>query len=158
MAVEDQLREVQSLIALEVERASSQQIEAAERIKVAQAALLSADEFLAIQRDRYRNGLANQTEVLAAEARRADGQRNLFNARYDHALAVVVCNGPSVSCDMKQGKLLIAGVVLALGAALGYGIWQSRDRGLPEGLIQANGRLEGDSVLVAANIRGGWKR
>jgi outer membrane protein TolC len=51
--------------------------------------LLSADEFLAIQRDRYRNGLANQTEVLAAEARRADGQRNLFNARYDHALAVV---------------------------------------------------------------------
>jgi outer membrane protein TolC len=89
MAVEDQLREVQSLIALEVERASSQQIEAAERIKVAQTALLSADEFLAIQRDRYRNGLANQTEVLAAEARRADGQRNLFNARYDHALAVV---------------------------------------------------------------------
>jgi len=89
MAVEDQLHEVQSLIALEVERAFRQQIDAAERIRVAQAALLSADEFLTIQRDRYRNGLANQTEVLAAEARRADGQRNLFNARYDHALAVV---------------------------------------------------------------------
>ncbi|WP_159877220.1 TolC family protein [Aquitalea denitrificans] len=89
MAIEDQLHEVQSLIALDVQRAHSQQIEAAERIKVAQAALQSADEFLSIQRDRYRNGLANQTEVLAAEARRADGQRNLFNARYDHALAVV---------------------------------------------------------------------
>lgn len=55
---------------------------------------------------------------------------------------------------MKQGKLLIVGVVLALGAALGYGIWQSRDRGLPDGLIQANGRLEGDSVLVAAKYPG----
>lgn len=89
MAVEDQLHEAQSLVRLEVERSHSQQIEAAARITVAQAALQSADEYLAIQRDRYRNGLANQTEVLVAEARRADSQRNLFNARYDHALAVV---------------------------------------------------------------------
>ncbi|KJV33934.1 hypothetical protein VI06_01415 [Aquitalea magnusonii] len=88
-AVQDQLQEARSLIALEVERSHSQQIEATARIRVAEAALLSADEYLAIQRDRYRNGLANQTEVLAAEVRRADSQRNLFNARYDHALAVV---------------------------------------------------------------------
>lgn len=55
---------------------------------------------------------------------------------------------------MNKSKLLLAGVVLALAGALGYGIWQSRDRELPEGLIQANGRLEGDSVLVASKYPG----
>jgi len=55
---------------------------------------------------------------------------------------------------MNKSKLMIAGVVLALAGALGYGIWQSRDRGLPDGLIQANGRLEGDSVLVATKYPG----
>ncbi|MBV8679825.1 MAG: TolC family protein [Aquitalea sp.] len=89
MAVDEQLRDAQSLIQLDVQRSYSQQVEAAARITVAEAAVQSADAYLAIQRDRYRNGLANQTEVLAAEARRADSQRNLFNARYDHALAVV---------------------------------------------------------------------
>ncbi len=88
-AMADQLQEAKSLVALDVERAASAELESAERVTVAQSALKSADEYLAIQRDRYRNGLANQTEVLAAEARRADSQRNLYNARYDHALAVV---------------------------------------------------------------------
>jgi HlyD family secretion protein len=50
------------------------------------------------------------------------------------------------------------GAVLVLAGALGYGIWQARDRGLPEGLIQANGRLEGDSVLVASKYPGRLER
>ena len=55
---------------------------------------------------------------------------------------------------MKTSRIVMAGVVLALAGALAYGIWQARDRGLPEGLIQANGRLEGDSVLVASKYPG----
>ena len=56
---------------------------------MARAALALADEHLKIQLDRYANGLAIQTEVLDAQTRRADAARNLFNARYDHALAVL---------------------------------------------------------------------
>ena len=55
---------------------------------------------------------------------------------------------------MNKSRMVMVGVVLAVVGALGYGIWQSRDRGLPEGLIQANGRLEGDSVLVASKYPG----
>lgn len=55
---------------------------------------------------------------------------------------------------MNKSKLVWAGLGLALAGAVAYGVWQSRDRGLPDGLIQANGRLEGDSVLVAAKYPG----
>ncbi|MTD32335.1 hypothetical protein GKE73_00600 [Paludibacterium sp. dN 18-1] len=88
-AVKEQREDARTLVQLDVQRAVSLEVDAAERLQVAQTALASANEYLTIQRDRYRNGLANQTEVLAAETRRADSQRNLYTARYDHALAVV---------------------------------------------------------------------
>ncbi|WP_230368704.1 hypothetical protein [Paludibacterium denitrificans] len=40
---------------------------------------------------------------------------------------------------MQKTRLILGLVVLAVVGGIGYGMWQSRDRGLPEGLIQANG-------------------
>ncbi len=88
-ALRAQRNDLASQVALQVEQAWSLQDEAAERREVAQAALALADEHLTIQRDRYANGLAIQTEVLDAQTRRADAARHLFNARYDHALALL---------------------------------------------------------------------
>ncbi len=88
-ALRVQRNDLASQVALQVEQAWSLQDEAAERREVARAALALADEHLKIQLDRYANGLAIQTEVLDAQTRRADAARNLFNARYDHALAVL---------------------------------------------------------------------
>jgi HlyD family secretion protein len=43
---------------------------------------------------------------------------------------------------------------ILLGAA-GLLLWQSQvRRGLPEGLIQANGRIEGDTVIIASKVAG----
>lgn len=55
---------------------------------------------------------------------------------------------------MQKTRLILGLVVLAVVGGIGYGMWQSRDRGLPEGLIQANGRLEGDRMLVATKYPG----
>ncbi|WP_051229432.1 TolC family protein [Paludibacterium yongneupense] len=89
LAVDERREETLDLIRLEVERAARLEHDAATRMDVAAAALAAADEYLKIQRDRYANGLANQTEVLAGEARRSEARRNDFNARYDHALAIL---------------------------------------------------------------------
>ena len=55
---------------------------------------------------------------------------------------------------MQKTRLILGLVVLAVVGGIGYGMWQSRDRGLPDGLIQANGRLEGDRMLVATKYPG----
>lgn len=56
---------------------------------------------------------------------------------------------------MQKKNLLTAAIVVAVVAALGYGWWQAtRDKGLPEGLVQANGRLEGDAIRVATKYGG----
>lgn len=61
--------------------------EAAARIEVARAALAQADEGLELARERYRAGLAPNSEVLDAETRRAGAYANRDNAVYDRALA-----------------------------------------------------------------------
>ncbi|MGE8356874.1 MAG: TolC family protein, partial [Microvirgula sp.] len=81
--------DAESAFALQVQQAWSLEIEADARRGVAQSGVALADESLAIQRDRYANGLATQSDVLDAQARRADARRNLLNARYDHTLAVL---------------------------------------------------------------------
>ncbi len=88
-ALGEQEEDARSLIRLDVQRGLSLEIEAAERLVVARAALDSAVTWQDITLDRYHNGLANQTEVLMAAAKKADSQRNLFNARFDHALAIL---------------------------------------------------------------------
>ncbi|WJW76346.1 efflux RND transporter periplasmic adaptor subunit [Thiohalobacter sp. IOR34] len=47
--------------------------------------------------------------------------------------------------------LLIA--VAAVSLALGWQLWQRRES-LPEGLVQANGRIEGDRISIASKVAG----
>ena len=54
----------------------------------------------------------------------------------------------------KRGVLIIIGVMALVGGGylvLGAGLW---NRGLPEGLIQVNGRIEGDHLTVASKFPG----
>ena len=54
----------------------------------------------------------------------------------------------------KRGALVVAGLVALLGGGyliVGAGFW---NRGLPEGLIQANGRIEGDHLTIASKFPG----
>jgi HlyD family secretion protein len=56
--------------------------------------------------------------------------------------------------NLKRGALAVAGLVVLLGGGylvLGADFW---NRGLPEGLIQANGRMEGDHLTVASKFPG----
>ncbi|GGY20692.1 hypothetical protein GCM10011289_25390 [Paludibacterium paludis] len=88
-ALSEQRDDAATLIQLDVQRGVSQEADAAERLNVARAALESAQTWQDITLDRYHNGLANQTEVLMAAAKKADSQKNLYNARFDHALAIL---------------------------------------------------------------------
>jgi membrane fusion protein YbhG len=54
----------------------------------------------------------------------------------------------------KRGALIVSGLVALLGGGYlvaGTGFW---NRGLPEGLIQANGRMEGDHLTIASKFPG----
>ena len=54
----------------------------------------------------------------------------------------------------KRGALVVTGLVALLGGSylvVGAGFW---NRGLPEGLIQANGRIEGDHLTIASKFPG----
>lgn len=74
-------------IELQVRQAWLQAQEASARIGVASAALAQADEALDLARERYRAGMAPNSEVLDAETRRAGAHANRDNAYYDRALA-----------------------------------------------------------------------
>lgn len=74
-------------IELQVRQAWLRWQEAAARIDVARAALAQADEALDLSRERYRAGLAPNSEVLDAETRRTGAYANRDNAWYDRALA-----------------------------------------------------------------------
>ncbi|WP_036666376.1 HlyD family secretion protein [Paludibacterium yongneupense] len=49
---------------------------------------------------------------------------------------------------------LLGVVPLILVAGIGYGIWRSHQHGVPDGLIQVNGRIEGDHTFVASKYPG----
>jgi membrane fusion protein YbhG len=56
--------------------------------------------------------------------------------------------------NSKRGAFIVSGLVALLGGGYlvaGTGIW---NRGLPEGLIQANGRIEGDHLTIASKFPG----
>ena len=76
-----------SLIALQVRQAWLNTQETTERLEVASAAVNSADENLKLARDRYSQGLANNTEVLEAETQRTRTATNFHSATYDVLLA-----------------------------------------------------------------------
>lgn len=78
---------LETLIALEVRQVWSDRREAESRLAVAEAAVSQAMENLRVVRDRYQAGAGTNTEVLDAEALRAQSLSNRDNARFDVALA-----------------------------------------------------------------------
>ncbi len=61
--------------------------EARRRMSVTKKAVVQADQNLKVAKDRYRNGIGTNTEVLDAETLRSVSQLNDNDARYDAALA-----------------------------------------------------------------------
>jgi outer membrane protein len=86
-AVADDRRYRESEIELEVHRASTDLTTARARLDVATGAVQQAEENMRIVRDRYRNGEGTNTEVLDAEALRAQSAGNFDTAGYDLRLA-----------------------------------------------------------------------
>ncbi|MFZ5831618.1 MAG: TolC family protein [Planctomycetota bacterium] len=82
-------REMESAIALQIRRAWLEAEEAARRIRVAEEAIVHADENLRATRERYRSGLGTSSEVLDAESLRSEAHFNWHNARYDAATATL---------------------------------------------------------------------
>jgi outer membrane protein TolC len=86
-AVADKRRDARSLIELDLRRATLAEQSAVERQHVSQAGDTLAQEALRLTRARYHEGVATQTEVLAAESRQADTRRALLDADFDLQLA-----------------------------------------------------------------------
>jgi len=86
-AAEDQRRDTESLIALQVRQAWLSLAEAQDRVKVSAAAVEQAEENLRIAREQYGAGLGTQTQLLQAEALRVQALGNRDNAALDAGLA-----------------------------------------------------------------------
>jgi outer membrane protein len=86
-ATEDQRRDVESLIALQVRQAWLSVAEAQDRVKVSAAAVEQSEENLRIAREQYGSGLGTQTQLLQAEALRVNALGNRDNAALDTSLA-----------------------------------------------------------------------
>ncbi len=83
----EQRRELATLIKLQIHQAYLALSESRQRIDVAEEGLNAAAENLRMVRDRYREGLINNTEVLDAETLLTKSDSNLANAKYDAVLA-----------------------------------------------------------------------
>lgn len=81
--------DLKTIIALQVRKVWLDINESRERIKVTKAALSQAEENLQVAKDRYREGLSTNTEVLDAETLRTTSHSNYDNAVYDLALATL---------------------------------------------------------------------
>lgn len=86
-ALREQRAQTMGLIALQVRQAWLRSEESRQRHGVALAAHGSAEESLRVARDRHVQGLATQTEVLAAESQRTQAEANLANAEFDRVMA-----------------------------------------------------------------------
>lgn len=89
MALQEQRDDLTSTIGLQVRQAYLDRTVAQQRITVSHLAIAEADENLAVVTDRYRQGLATNTEVLVAEDLRTQSHDNYNNASYDAVLAVL---------------------------------------------------------------------
>ena len=76
-----------SVIALQVRQASLDVDETQKRIVVTKDATTQADENLRVTRDRYREGVGTNTEVLDAETLRVRSYTNYYNAMYDAVIS-----------------------------------------------------------------------
>lgn len=88
-SVIEQRRELESLILLQVRQAWLEMTESRERISVANEVLEQAATNLRVARDRYRQGLGTNTEVLDAETMRLVSYVNYDNAVNDAVLAII---------------------------------------------------------------------
>lgn len=84
---EELLAQARTLISLQVRQTWLAREEAFNRLKVAQTSLESADENQRVTRDRYREGMGTNTEVLEAETRRTAAFTSYNNAKYDAVYA-----------------------------------------------------------------------
>jgi outer membrane protein TolC len=84
---EELLAQARTLISLQVRQTWLARDEALNRLKLAQTSLDSADENQRVTRDRYREGMGTNTEVLEAETRRTAAFTSYNNAKYDAVYA-----------------------------------------------------------------------
>ncbi len=88
-ALQAQYDELSSLVALEVRQHWLAVGETRQRIGVTEQAIVQAEENLRVNRDRYENGLATNSEVLDAETLRTLSESNHANAIYDAVVAIL---------------------------------------------------------------------
>jgi outer membrane protein TolC len=86
-AITEVRKDTASLISLQVRQASLDIDEAYKRIDVTREALSQSEENLKVAKDRYREGVGTNTEVLDAETLRTRSYSNHYNAVYDAVLA-----------------------------------------------------------------------
>jgi outer membrane protein TolC len=76
-----------SIIMLQVRQAWLDVMETQTRITVTREATQQAEENMRVVKDRYREGLGTNTEVLDAETLRTKSYNNYYNAAYDAVMA-----------------------------------------------------------------------
>ncbi len=86
-AVEQLAQDSREKISLQVREAWLAQDEAQARLRLSASAKQQAEQVLQLARERYRNGLAPNSEVLDAESRRLQALSNHDQGRYDLMLA-----------------------------------------------------------------------
>ena len=86
-ALQERRDDFATVIELQVRQAWLDIQETRKRVEVTQSAIAQAEENLRVNRDRYANGLATNTEVLTAETLRLVSRNNHVNALYDAVLA-----------------------------------------------------------------------
>ena len=86
-AITEIRKDTASLISLQVRQASLDVDEAYKRIDVTREAVSQSEENLKVAKDRYREGVGTNTEVLDAETLRTKSHSNYYNAVYDAVLA-----------------------------------------------------------------------
>jgi outer membrane protein TolC len=86
-AITEVRKDTASLISLQVRQASLDIDEAYKRIDVSREAVSQSEENLKVAKDRYREGVGTNTEVLDAETLRTRSYSNHYNAIYDAVLA-----------------------------------------------------------------------
>jgi len=82
------LEKLQNAVALEVRQAFLKMGEAEKNVAVLEKAVASAQESYRTTKERYREGVGTNTDVLAAETALATAEANRYQALFDYAVAV----------------------------------------------------------------------
>jgi outer membrane protein TolC len=83
----DNCQQLRERVALEIKEAVLNLQEAAQKLRVAEAAIAQAEEHFRISRERYLAQIATSTEVVDAEPLLTQARTHHFNALYDDHLA-----------------------------------------------------------------------